>query len=314
MDVTWLFLLWWLSAAGVLLPQSPSTPAPSIAITIDDLPWVGPTRRGESQAEATARLLAAMKRRGVPATGFVVCGRARESNLTAQWLREGFELGNHSERHVALDNTSPSEYLSAVRSCSEYLQTLTGQSPRWYRFPQLRQGRDREARDEVARGLRDIGMATAHVSVDTADYLLAEAYGRALQAGDAALAERVRRDYFTHIVNAVVHYQETARRKIGRDVPHVLLLHANAMTSDLLGELLDRLKARGFRFVSLADALGDEVYARPDQYVGVWGVSWLYRVAPIEPDAVAWDRAEAERIEREFSVGARRPRSPEQRQ
>ncbi len=82
-----------------------------------------------------------------------------------------------------------------------------------------------------------------------------------------------------------------ARRKFGRDVDHVLLLHANVLVADRLGALLDSLSARGFTFVSLEEALSDPVYARPDGYTGPHGLSWLYRAEPATPEDVAWDEA-----------------------
>jgi hypothetical protein len=36
------------------------------------------------------------------------------------------------------------------------------------------------------------------------------------------------------------------------------------------------MKARGYAFIALEDALLDEAYRLPDTYVERWGISWLH--------------------------------------
>ena len=36
------------------------------------------------------------------------------------------------------------------------------------------------------------------------------------------------------------------------------------------------MKARGYAFITLEEALADEAYRSPDTYVGRWGISWLH--------------------------------------
>ena len=55
------------------------------------------------------------------------------------------------------------------------------------------------------------------------------------------------------------------------------------------------LVRRGYRFVPLDRAMADPAYARPDEYVGARGVSWIHRwgVAQglpvvMEPAAPEW--------------------------
>ena len=55
----------------------------------------------------------------------------------------------------------------------------------------------------------------------------------------------------------------------------MLLLHANTLNAERFGELAEALVRRGYSFISLAEALEDEVYRLPDAFVGVPGNSWL---------------------------------------
>src|SRR6516162_7800305 len=55
----------------------------------------------------------------------------------------------------------------------------------------------------------------------------------------------------------------------------ILLLHANQLEADHIGELLELMRKRGYRFVTLEEALADPAYSLPDTYVGEDGTGWL---------------------------------------
>jgi hypothetical protein len=104
-------------------------------------------------------------------------------------------------------------------------------------------------------------------------------YHRALERGDSALAERVADAYLDHIDEAFAYFEERSREVVGREIPQVLLLHANRLNAELLGDLLARLRSREYRFVDLEEALGDPAYAVADPYLGRDGPSWIERWA-----------------------------------
>jgi peptidoglycan/xylan/chitin deacetylase (PgdA/CDA1 family) len=289
----------------LLVPPSPAG-APvedvPIAITIDDLPWIGPPR-GDLSLAATDRLLEALSARGVEATGFVNCDRAEERDpILQRWLDAGMPLGNHSAGHKDLNSADLAEWTEDVRRCDRYLRGITAEPVRSFRFPFLHQGPTVARRRAAVVLLDELGYVNAHVTIDTSDYLMAVAYREALAKGDLAEADRVGRAYVEHLVAAARHYRDFARERFGRDVSHVILVHANALNADWLGASLDALAAEGFRFVPLEEALGDPVYALPDDYVGGKGISWLYRVEPAMPAAAEWDQAREDEIRQRFGV------------
>ena len=61
----------------------------------------------------------------------------------------------------------------------------------------------------------------------------------------------------------------------GREIPQILLLHVNSLDADRFDTLAEALRHRGYRFVSVAQALEDPVYRLPDQFVGAPGNSWF---------------------------------------
>jgi len=287
-----------IAMSGVGLPealnQAAARPSPRVAITFDDLPWNGP---GYSDAEIeglTDTLLATLTSRGIPATGLVTCRGIRDgAPFLRKWLDAGMELGNHSTSHQDLNRTPVDEWLDDVARCDEAVTEVVGGPLRWFRYPMLHQGDDRSVRDSVARTLATWGYANAHVTIDNSEWLLARAYDLAMQAGDETEAAAVVQAYLAHLREAAAHFRAAGREKFGREVDHVLLLHANAIAARHIGEVADGLEADGFTIASLEEVLLDPIYARVDEYVGPVGLSWIYRAAPLSPDDPWDDIAEA---------------------
>jgi peptidoglycan-N-acetylglucosamine deacetylase len=275
--------------------------AQRIAVTIDDLPWNGRTRPGESIEQATRRLLTTLVSRNIPAVGFVNCARtSMDDPVLLAWRTAGMELGNHGSNHLDLDKVEVSTWIDDVRACHQTLTSAFGTPDRFFRFPYGHQGTSDLRRSAAAEALRNMGYGTAHFTIDNSEWILAAAYARALIAGDARQRDAIAVAYVEHMSAALAHFTEVARSVVGRDVPHVLLLHANSLAADHLGQVLDEFRTQGAVFVTLAEALADPIYLQNDRYVGPKGLSWLYRIDPSGTrTAQLWDEQEAARIERQ---------------
>jgi len=100
-------------------------------------------------------------------------------------------------------------------------------------------------------------------------------------------------------------FEERSKEVVGREFPQILLIHVSQLNADTMPDLLAMMRRRGYRFVSLDDALRDDAYKLADDYVGRGGFSWIHRwsrtkgMAPKgEPDEPAWIREEYERRQR----------------
>jgi hypothetical protein len=103
----------------------------------------------------------------------------------------------------------------------------------------------------------------------------------------------------------VAFFEARAVEVVGREIPQVLLLHANQLNADLMPELIRMFRARGYEFVTLDRALADPAYRLPDEYVGRNGFSWIHRwsmtkglAAKGEPEPASWVREAFERAAR----------------
>jgi hypothetical protein len=69
--------------------------------------------------------------------------------------------------------------------------------------------------------------------------------------------------------------EQLSRQLLGYEPRQVLLLHANQLEADHLRDVIAVIRKRGYRFVTLGEALQDQAYGLPDTYVGEEGTGWL---------------------------------------
>lgn len=225
-----------------------------VVVTVDDLPWVGP--RSRSVDDNLARLTHTLRDRGVPAHGFV-CGKRGELGALRRWLDAGFGLGDHTFSHGAYSKQTPEALLRDVERNAAAVKEALGHrlsDDGWFRLPFLDHGHTPDKVRRLSQWLRESDRRLAHVSLDTVDYLFAKAYVSSTSRD--AVAEL----YVQHVAECAAHFEELSRRLYGREIPLVLLLHANELNCERVGAVLDALAARGYRFVSLEDAYVDGVY------------------------------------------------------
>lgn len=260
---------------------------------------------GDSVVAATDRLLATMIGWRVPAVGFVIEGRAERrdrpehrAHLLDRWLAAGVEVGNHTYGHRSAHAIPQVAFLAEIVRGERLIGRLSrqyGRPLRYFRHPYLHLGPDTAYRDGVARFLTSRGYRVAPVTIETSDYIFSNAYAAALRRGDARFQQRVVDAYLTYLAHAAEFFEEFSRDLIGYEPPQVVLLHANRLNADQLGRVLELFRARGYRFVTLDEALRDPAYSLPDGYRGLQGATWTHRWAAglgrkprTQPEPPAW--------------------------
>ena len=88
-------------------------------------------------------------------------------------------------------------------------------------------------------------------------------------------SSRLVKDYLAYHDAVFAYAEQLSAKIVGYEPKQILLLHASNLEADHIGELLDVLRKRGYRFITLEDALGDSAYSLPDTYVGEEGSGWL---------------------------------------
>ena len=276
-------------------------PDRAVAITIDDLPRGGDGggQSFEDIRDMTKRLLAPFREQRIPLTGFVHAGLTRLNpdelrQILNLWLDAGADLGNHTYSHADLNNTAVQEYEQDILKDDAVLRTILdarGKTLEFFRYPFLHTGATAEARREIQDVLRVHGYRNAPVTFDNSDYMFAFAYIK------PEFAARVKAEYLPYLESIAAFFERRSVEVAGHEFPQILLIHASELNSQMMPEILAMFQRRGYRFVSLSEALADPVYQLSDEYAGRGGFSWIHRWSmtkgmpgKAEPDEPDWVR------------------------
>jgi peptidoglycan/xylan/chitin deacetylase (PgdA/CDA1 family) len=227
-------------------------------------------------------------------------GAQTTHKILEQWMQPGFDLGNHFFSHADVDSLSVEqaerEILHGEATIRPLLETVS-REPRFLRFPYNHTGDTKEKHDALAAFLSAHGYQMAPCTIDTTDYEFNQTYALALARHDMQTAARVRADYIAYSAAEIDWYTKLDRQVFGRDVIHVMLLHDSPLNADTIEAVISLFVQRGFRFVTLAEALKDPAYATPETYITKFGPMWGYRwakelnvkvIGKDEPDPPDW--------------------------
>lgn len=192
-----------------LQPDQSSRPMElrQIALTFDDGP----------HEIYTERLLDGLKKRGVPATFFLM-GESIEGKeaLVRRMQEEGHLIGNHSFRHIQLTHAGEEVVCQAVEETEQIIENITGARPLYLRPPYGDWNESLECR---------MDLTTVFWTVDSLDWKLKNT---------------------SRIVKRVVKEAEDG---------DIVLMHDIFPTSvEAALQIVDQLQAEGFQFVTV-DAL-----------------------------------------------------------
>jgi peptidoglycan-N-acetylglucosamine deacetylase len=289
---TFLAAVLFATAAAAAPPQR------AVALTFDDIPGVAypdPCNR-KAVVAYNEKLLATLRKHRAPALGLVTGGNTCRGAIPLRpvldlWLDAGHDLGNHTFSHPDFNRTPLRDYeANIIRGETPLREALAarGKKLRYFRHPGLHTGDTPAKRAGLAAFLAKRGYVVAPVTFDNQEWVFANAYARtrSKKAADA---------YVPFMESTVEFFEKRTREVLGRDIPHVLLLHQNALNADRLDELLTMLERRGYRFITVDEALRDPAYRLPDGYTGPQGPSWIHRwglakgmPVVMEPREPAW--------------------------
>jgi peptidoglycan-N-acetylglucosamine deacetylase len=284
-----LFIMLICSVVGSLVSAQPQDRPPGekprreVAVTFDDLPASPGNAR---VAEINQKLVESVTRHKVPAVGFVNESRLYVSGepeagvaLLRMWLDAGLELGNHTFSHIQIDSNSLAAYQEDVirgEKVTKKLLQEKGMKLRYFRHTQLRTGPTPEYERELNRFLARRGYTVAPVTIDSQEWVYAAAYAAARRHGDRENVERIAREYLKFMEEIFAFFERLSADFLGYEIKQTLLLHANELNADHFDTLAEMMKQRGYRFISLEEALKDPAYRLPTAHTRQ-GLSWLHR-------------------------------------
>ncbi|SDF12182.1 glycosyltransferase [Limimaricola pyoseonensis] len=199
-----------------------------IVLTFDD----GPDPRH------TPAILDALKEKGVPASFFVLGQSVAQSpQILRRILREGHEIGSHSYWHPKMSAISETRARLEINSTQLAIGTASGVSARLYREPYMRSGGPiHPAELATLRPLHEAGYVIAGIEVVPWDWTA---------SSPEALTDEV-------------------IAQIAQGAGNVVLLHDSggdkSVTVAAVPMIIDRLRAQGYEFTTLAGLLNTPAY------------------------------------------------------
>ena len=285
---------WWLFTAVVVAltlsrttaqsPVSPVSPSQrTVAITVDDLPGAVP---GSDKATGDLHdlkrwnqaIVRTLLKHNAPALGLVIGmklevpgERDARAAILNDWVRAGFDLGNHTYSHVHFSTTTLTKFEDdTLRGdvVTRAVMAANGKQERYFRHPAFSLGSTPADEQAFEEFLTSRGYDIAPVSVEDADYQFNDVMMDALAKKDKGRAAAARTAYLQYAQTMFEDTEKSSQQVFGRAIPQVLLIHDNAINAELLDTLLTQLERRGYRFVTLAEALQDRAYGPRSDFPG----------------------------------------------
>ena len=226
-----------------------------VAITIDDLPFVGNNRIDRSDLnhpiDRFTKLMNALIDNQVPATGFIIAGSIGKGQwpLLEKFRQAGFSLGNHTYEHINLNHVGADRYIKDLDKAEQILNPIMT-TPKYFRYPYLAEGRG-EDKQVVIDYLVSHQYTIAPVSIDSKDYKFNEMLLHINWRDRPKRLNGLKASYLAYI-NQQINKIEKKHPDGGAEI---LLLHANLLNSHCMNDVIQVFKNRGYRFISLDEAL-----------------------------------------------------------
>jgi hypothetical protein len=214
----------------------------NICVTVDDLPVVSYGMNDSTfQRKLMDGIINSLKKHNIPAIGF--------ADFTQDVLK-----GELITKQILADRNKSLKY---------------------FRHPFLHIGNTKEKYDSLTNFLKSVNYITAPVTIDNEDYIFAVAYKRAKEKNDLTLTAKIGRDYIAYMENKLHYFENQSQKLFGKNINHILLMHASWLNSDYIDSLAIMLKKNDYNFISLDETLRDELYQTEITKFGNWGISWL---------------------------------------
>jgi peptidoglycan/xylan/chitin deacetylase (PgdA/CDA1 family) len=230
-----------------------------IAITIDDLPFVGSGTSTPANLKRTQdRFMAIVNtlvENQVPATGFAIGGAIakNEWSLLEAFRDQGLSIGNHTYTHKSLNGMSAEKYIADIERADNKLTPIMTE-PKYFRYPYLAEGKG-EKKQQVVEYLADHQYTIAPVTIDSKDYEFNAQFYHIPYRQRAQRLGQFKKRYLAFIWKQTLRAEKKAKKVEGQPVKQILLIHANLLNSLCLGDIIKMYKDNGYKFISLNEAL-----------------------------------------------------------
>ncbi|WP_234571065.1 polysaccharide deacetylase family protein [Rhodohalobacter sp. 614A] len=281
----------YLSFLLVLICSVAQAQTKKMAITVDDLPVVTyGIDDPEFAKDLTQNLINTFDEYEIPAIGYVNEVKlyndgelnSNQVHLLEMWLRNGYELGNHTYSHPNFHQVPFEDFTENILKGEKVTRKLAekyNSEYQFFRHPYLRMGLRQSHADSLRNFLNQNGYTEAPVTIDNEDYVFALAYHRAYERSDSESMEKIGSAYVDYMEQKLLFYERLSHELFDRLIAQTLLTHASLLNARYMDDLAEMYQKHGYEFVSQSEVLKDEAYQHPVTVYGDWGISWIDRWA-----------------------------------
>ena len=221
-----------------------------VAITIDDLPFVGSAKNFHLDL-----ILTSIKTNEVPATGFVIAGQVEPKNweMLQKFRAAGLGLGNHTFSHVNLNKTNSDAYIQEIAEADRILKPVLTK-PKYFRYPYMAMS-DGPKKSKVLEFLASKHYKIAPITIDSRDFTFNQLLMAVPENERRGFLNVLKPCYLNFIWQQTLKAQEQNRLAHKPNQAQILLIHANLLNAYSLDDIINLYKQNGYNFVSLKDAL-----------------------------------------------------------
>ncbi|MET7254548.1 polysaccharide deacetylase family protein [Dyadobacter fermentans] len=256
----------------------------SVSITIDDVPNV----HLYAADGHSSRLLKKLDSLNLPVAIFINEGHLKQNpafeqnkKLLESWVTKPYvTVGNHSYSHSNYGEIGFEAFSEDVLKGEELTRKIAekaGKKLDYFRFPFNGMGKDSAEQAQMRVFLREHQYISTPFTVESEDWLFTQLYEKALKEGKLEEAKAIGNRYVDLSLKLFDHFEGVALKVAGKPIKQIYLCHDNRLNTDYLPVLVQKLKEKQYRLISLGEAMADPAYKLPVHYHGNWGFSWVYR-------------------------------------
>jgi len=96
---------------------------------------------------------------------------------------------------------------------------------------------------------------------------------------DINTMKEVREAYLAYMEKMFDHYEAYSKEMFGRDIAQTMVLTPSRLVTDTADGFFTMAEKRGYSYITVNEAQGDEAYKTHEDFAGQGGISWFERWA-----------------------------------
>ncbi len=256
------------------------------------------SEKDKNSAGITTFLVEKLKQNNIPAVGFLQVSKFYDKDFKGSgsdfykllppqtasvkvWRDAGFEVGIGSYSNLKFSDTDFDDYAADAKKNIELVKPILSENKQElvyfsYQFPNT--GNNFESKIQFEKWLTEQHLRSVPNTFDNLE-VFSNVYDLAISLENPKAKSEIKQGFLKQIENMIVHYEDYSKDIFGREIPQTLILNSSALTIDAADELFAVFRKHGYEFISIKEALNDEVFNQPETYVNYEGRSWFEKRA-----------------------------------